>query len=286
MYAKIYVIKTGDVKIKKAQQVRKPGGLIRVIFDDKWTDWLPVYAWVIEHPEGVFIVDTGETSKSTSDPNYFPQWHPYYRTSLKTKIKPEEEIGPQLEKMGIKKDDISRVILTHLHTDHAGGLDYFKGQEILVSEKDYKLASGLSGRLLGYLPHRWPKDFNPFPITFNDEPFGPFNQSYRLTKNGDIFIVPTPGHTPNHLSVIVKEGDLLYFLAGDTSYSQKLLVEEKVDGVSPKTGTTIKTLKKIKQLARDFSLVYLPSHDSESEKRLRNKDLLFESKTNENIING
>jgi glyoxylase-like metal-dependent hydrolase (beta-lactamase superfamily II) len=35
------------------------GGL-SIVTDRNWTPWLPTYAWVIEHPEGVIIVDTGQ----------------------------------------------------------------------------------------------------------------------------------------------------------------------------------------------------------------------------------
>ena len=53
-----------------------------------------------------------------------------------------------------------------------------------------------------------------------------------LTRRGDVLIVPTPGHTPHHVSVVVC-GDPSFLLAGDTSYNQRLLLAGKVDGVSP-----------------------------------------------------
>lgn len=46
--------------------------------DRRWTDPLPIYAWLIEHPEGLIVVDTGETAE-VNDPGYFPRWHPYFR---------------------------------------------------------------------------------------------------------------------------------------------------------------------------------------------------------------
>jgi glyoxylase-like metal-dependent hydrolase (beta-lactamase superfamily II) len=268
MNLKIYPIKTGKVRVKSAQPVRKPGGLIRILSDSEWERWLPIYAWIIDHPEGIIVVDTGDTAKNTDDPNYFPKWHPYYRTSLQIDIKPEEEIGPQLRERGIPAKDIRKVILTHFHTDHAGGLHHFPASDILVSEKDYKLASGITGRLRGYLPHRWPKWFNPNPIHFEDQRYGPFNQSYPITNRGDVLVVPTPGHTPNHISVVVQTEEVHYFLAGDTTYSEELLKKGVPDGVSPSVWKAKETMAKIRSLARVSPLVYLPSHDHKSEERL------------------
>jgi len=274
MSVKIHAIKTGMVRVKSAQPERKTGGLIRILADNSWTGWLPIYAWVIDHPEGIIVVDTGETARSANDPDYFPSWHPYYRTSVKTRMEPEDEIGPQLGSMGIGRPDVRKVIMTHLHTDHAGGLHHFPETDILVSRKDYRLACGSAGRLLGYLPHRWPGWFNPVPVQFTRERFGPFRESYKVTDAGDVWIIPTPGHTPNHMSVVVISEDILYFLAGDTTYSQDLLLQNVPDGISLRASVTLDTMSRIRELARSNPVVYLPSHDGRSEDRLDHKSIL------------
>ena len=94
-----------------------------------------------------------------------------------------------------------------------------------------------------------------------------------LTKLGDVLIVPTPGHTPHHISVVVC-GSPLLFLAGDTSYDQQLLIAGKVDGVSPDENVAKTTLARIASLAKEQPLVYLPSHDPQSEERLLNRSVL------------
>jgi glyoxylase-like metal-dependent hydrolase (beta-lactamase superfamily II) len=264
------------VDIKTAHRIRKPGGLIRTVSDSRWTEWLPIYTWVIDHPEGIIVVDTGETSKS-SDPDYYPRWHPYYRYALRMNVRPEDEIGPQLGSMGITQEDLKTLVLTHFHTDHAGGLHHFPDTEILVSGTDHRLASGFGGRLRGYLPNRWPEWFSPEPIAFEPERFGPFEQSYKVTKAGDVLIVPTPGHTPGHVSVLVNTEDVIFFLAGDTSYSQSLLIKRTPDAVSPRVRVALDTMDRILRLADSRPLVYLPTHDPESVDRLTEKRTLGES---------
>ena len=237
-----------------------------MLFDEEWTDWLPIYAWVIEHEEGIIVVDTGETSR-VHERGYHPSWHPFYRRASRFSVHPDEEIGFQLRNLGIGARDVKQVVLTHLHTDHAGGLVHLTGSKFWVAQGELKRASGWGGKVQGYLPHRWPKGWEPEFIRFEDLALGPFQQSMSLTGKGDVLIVPTPGHTPDHVSVVVC-GSPSFFLAGDTSYNQQLLLEGKVDGVSPDEEVSRGTLGKIVALAKERPLVYLPSHDPESGERL------------------
>jgi glyoxylase-like metal-dependent hydrolase (beta-lactamase superfamily II) len=240
---------------------------VNILLNRTWTEWLPIYAWVIETNDGVIAVDTGETAR-TKEPGYFPRWHPYFRLAVRFDVTPEQELGPQLIQIGIRPEDVRTVILTHLHSDHAGGLHHFPKSEILVNSEELRLAQGFVGRLRGYLPNRWPDWFNPKSIEFVPEPFAPFDRTQRITSDGKIVIVPTPGHTPWHVSVIVVDGDVCYFLAGDTTYTQQALIDGQVDGVSPDEAVSLHTMKTILRFAQERPTVYLPSHDPESRNRL------------------
>ena len=200
--------------------------------------------------------------------------HPYIRWEVAFRIDRDEEIGPQLRALGIGPRDVRRVVLTHLHIDHDGGLAHFPQTEILVARGQLQAASGWLGRVRGYLANRWPSWFDPAPLDLTGGRFGPFAASTRLTNAGDVIAVATPGHTADHLSVLVRDEGITYFLAGDTSYDEQLMLSGGIDGVSADDDVASATLGAIRQLSRDRQTVYLPTHDPGSSARLADRRLV------------
>jgi glyoxylase-like metal-dependent hydrolase (beta-lactamase superfamily II) len=124
------------------------------------------------------------------------------------------------------------------------------------------------GKARGFLPQHWPAGFAPTLVDFASGAFGPFPASTSLTQAGDVHLLPTPGHTGGHLSVVVEDDETLVFLAGDASYTQRLMLDGRADGVAPKPSQSIETLTRIQRLVAERPTVYLPSHDPRSVARL------------------
>jgi N-acyl homoserine lactone hydrolase len=103
---------------------------------------------------------------------------------------------------------------------------------------------------------------------------GPFAHTYPISKDGSIFAVPTPGHMPGHLSLVVRAGDVTYFLAGDATYDEELLGAEIVDGASTSIRTSLETIRNIKEFARTEPVVLLPAHDALALERLAERRIL------------
>ncbi len=159
---KIHALQTGTVAIKPNQRQGKGTAYVRLLntlTDRRWTEPLPIHVWAIEHAEGIIVIDTGETSR-TADPGYFPWWHPFFK-NVRMSVQPEDEVRPQLQAVGLHPNDVRWVIMTHLHSDHAGGLHHFPNAEILVMRREFELASGFGGQVRGFLPQRWPSWFSP-----------------------------------------------------------------------------------------------------------------------------
>jgi N-acyl homoserine lactone hydrolase len=266
----IHAIQTGTVAITTSWRDGVGHGrrrLLHTLLDREWTDPLPIYAFAIEHPEGVIVVDTGETAR-VAEPGYFPRWQPFFRFAVRERVEPEQEIGPQLERLGIRTSDVRRVVMTHLHTDHAGGLHHFAGNEIVVSRAELRYASGPRGRLRGYPNKRWPNWFDPTPLDLPPVAFGPFPASLRLTQAGDVTLVPVPGHTPGQIAVVVQDGDHAVFLAGDSSYTQDAMLRGIADGVGADDDAERRTHERIRAYAAASPTVYLPAHDPGTAARL------------------
>jgi len=262
---RIHAIETGRVRVKASQLVGR--GLARrlaPLVDDEWSGWLPTYAFAVEHRDGVVLIDTG----ANAGLKRLPRWHPYFQLAVKFDIEPEQEAGAQLRALGIGPNDVKLIVLTHLHIDHDGGLAPFPRARVLVSPGERAAAAGLMGRLNGYLPQRWPAHFDPEPLVFADAPYGPFARSRRLTADGALVALPTPGHTPDHVSVALEDGERRIVFVGDAAYSQDNLLAGRVDGVSPKAAVARDTMARLAALAAERPTLLLPAHDPGAADRL------------------
>jgi glyoxylase-like metal-dependent hydrolase (beta-lactamase superfamily II) len=269
----IHVIETGKVKITENWRVGRGEGvkrLINTLFGSEFSGWLPIYVWIIEHPEGLIVIDTGIPAEANKR-IWFPPFMPFVQRAAIFDMTPEQEVGPQLQQLGLSPDDVRWVVLTHLHQDHDGGLHHFPKAEFIVSRREWEAAIGFQGRMNGYLNQRWPTWFQPRLVDFDQTPFGSFSVQYTLTQSGDIRLVSTPGHSPGHLSVILVEGALSIMFAGDASYTEGLLIAGKTDGIGVDPQAQRDSHKKILAYAEQNSTIYLPSHDPGSKERLINR---------------
>jgi glyoxylase-like metal-dependent hydrolase (beta-lactamase superfamily II) len=231
---RVHCLTTGRVRPKQGQRgVRRylPGG---------WRDQtLPVNVFAIEHPGGICLFDAGQTARAAED-GYFPRWYPFFRLAA-FELGPEDEAAPQLQRLGLDPNAVRWVVLSHLHTDHVGGVDGFPQAEVLVSRLEWERAQGLGGRLRGYLPQYWPRSIEPTLVDFPRAPVGPFPSHLDLAGDGRLVLVPTPGHTPGHLSMLVREGERGFLCAGDLCHSPRELAvtAPAIDAFCHETGVAV-----------------------------------------------
>ena len=267
---RIHAISTGTVAVTRAFRQEKGGALLRkvnVLLDGQFTEFMPVWVWVIEHPEGVIVVDTGETAQ-VLEPTYFDRVGPLDRyinhKTIRFDITREQEIDRQLAALGIGPERLRHVVLTHLHLDHTDGLRYFPRTEIVVNRAEF-------AQPYNNLPQLYPTWFKPRLLDYRPDSVAVFGASAALTDAGDVRLVATPGHTHHHSSVLFEADDAHYLFAGDASYTQAQVVAGEMAGVNADRAQTQLTYQKIAAYAAQHPLVYLPSHDAAAATRLQGR---------------
>lgn len=209
---RIHCLVTGRVRAKTGRR-----GVRRYLVDEWRDETIPVNAFLIEHRDGLCLFDAGQTAQAAA-PGWFPRWHPFFRLS-RFELAPEDEVASQLRARGIEPGAIRRVVLSHLHTDHVGGLDPFARAEVIVTRTEWERATGLGGRLRGYLPHCWPPGLDPTLVDFDGGAVGPFSASHDVAGDGSMLLVPTPGHTAGHAALLVRDAERSWLLVGDMAHT-------------------------------------------------------------------
>lgn len=272
---KMHLISTGQVKITERWRVGEGRGVARLanaLLDRNFTDWLPIYCGIIEHPEGLIVIDTG-IPLDANRRVYLPPFMPLVQRAAPFRITPDEVIDVQMRARGFDPRDVRWVLVTHLHQDHDGGLQAFPNAEIVVSRAEWAAGQGLAGRMGGYFNWRW-QGISPRLVDFASGPYRSFAMSEVITRAGDVRLVPTPGHSAGHLSVLVEANDQVVCFAGDAAYAQELLLSGALDGVAADLQAERDSHRRLLDLAGQVPLVFLPSHDPESASRLAERQAL------------
>jgi N-acyl homoserine lactone hydrolase len=142
----------------------------------------PGFLHVVEHPQGRVLVDTGLID---STPELDEEWSPRF----------DPDAIPR---------DVVCVINTHLHFDHCGGNRLFAGTPIYVQRLEREAA-----RAEGYTIAQW--------VEFEGATYVELEGEQEVLPG--LRIVPTPGHTSGHQSVLVETDDGLVVVAGDVAYT-------------------------------------------------------------------
>ena len=231
--------------------------------------WLPVSAYLIEHPKGTFLVDTG-WSRDMSPNGVFDK-----KAQIKSlnsrllykinqgKIGLGQCIDEQLLTMGIKASDLDAVLLTHLDCDHANGLKQVKdAKKFLVSADEVAFAQKLSNKVRYH--NSWWDGVNLTAFEWNDNQ-GPFKKSYDLLGDGSIELINIPGHADGLFAVKVKNDDGKFVLLfSDGGYATKSWQQMITSGIAADREKQRQSLAWIREQSLNPNCIEsLANHDPE-----------------------
>lgn len=258
---RIHVMKCGEVGVDPAVPRRSVSGnpvaYTGLFRSCKRRIWIPVFTYLIEHPMGNVLIDTGWSSEVRE--------HPVHAESLrlwltsKPGLPENSAVDEQLAKRGLKPEDLHYVILTHLDVDHANGLMLVRNaQHIMASAREIAAADGHD---LRYLKRQW-KGMQIEKISFQKTGYGITGRSCDLFGDGTVQIIETPGHTAGSLTALVSRNGKSVLIAGDTGYEKKSWRENSLPGPVYDKAQMRKALGWVKEMEQSGSLI-LASHDPE-----------------------
>jgi len=177
---------------------------------------IPVGYYVIKHPKGNILFDTGCNDKLIQDINYWPSG----LQGLKPTNTPDVAIDYQLKKIGLTPDDIKYVVASHLHLDHGGNVGKFPNSIIVVQKEEIQNAfwpePGTGGPyILGdVMPLRAPNSNYP-----NAQKMIQLEGDLDIYGDGSVVVKRWVGHTPGSQMMTVKlKNTGLVILTGDNVY--------------------------------------------------------------------
>jgi N-acyl homoserine lactone hydrolase len=233
---RIHALTTGATRVKHSFLFPRSGPRrqLDLFLPGPFSDPLPIHCWAIEHEGVLRLVDTGETAAAHNVP------------FGRMEVAREQELPAAISAAGLNLDDVSEVVLTHAHGDHIDGLVHVHAT-VLINETELRfLCSPMARVMRRILRQPLPPGFAPEPFALDGGPFGAFPTSRNLSDDGRIVAVPTPGHTPGHLSVIcVHDSGRHVMLAGDATDTLEQLHARRADAIAPDPEVHIATLETI-----------------------------------------
>ncbi|UCE30538.1 MAG: N-acyl homoserine lactonase family protein [Burkholderiales bacterium] len=229
---------------------------------------VPINVFVIEHRDGLVLFDTGLDPAIVSDPRYVDSavGRLLLRRIFRLHIDPADALASKLEALGHAPSEVTKVVVSHLHFDHIGGIAAVPQAELLVSRREWQqLESRHPEREWVLREHieipgaRWrPIEFAASP----DPLLAPFGGIHDVMRDGSMVLLPTPGHTPGSISMLVRTAGLPpLLLVADLTYEVDLLMRDQVPGTGDAAQLRA-SFAKVRALREQLpGLLILPSHD-------------------------
>lgn len=208
---------------------------------------LPVPSWLIRHPQGIVLFDTGMPEELAGPGAYLDAVSTIFQVGLTTR----ELVRVRLEEHDVDPADVDVVVVSHLHFDHVGGLAQLPDARVVVHADEW--AAGLDADLAAANAFRRAEyDLGHDIVTVDGE--------HDVFGDGRIVTVPTPGHTPGHQSLRVRLDHREVVLCGDCAYFESTLMGGNLPPIAHDHDQQARSIRRLRDL-RDADALVIPGHD-------------------------
>ena len=256
----VHAIQAGGQKLDGGAMfgvVPKPLWEKRIPADERNRIQLGMRCLLIEHPSGLILIDTGAGNKEDEK---FKNIYGLENEGADGRTMLEDG----LKELSVEPKDIALVINTHLHFDHAGGNTFigesgkvqltFPNATYIVRRGEYDYAMHTNERTAASYFER---NFMPVEAA---EKFELVAREKTIVKG--IRVIPTPGHTPFHQSILIESGGERAFYLGDLVPTHAHLPLPWIMGYDVEPLTTLETKRRILKQAVEEKWLMIFEHDA------------------------
>jgi len=211
---------------------------------------VPVPCYLIDHPRGKVLFDTGLHVQTQTDPaGRLGKVAAFYTVTFS----PGEEVTARLEVLGVAPGDIRFLVNSHLHFDHAGGNEQIPNATLVIQRREWE-AAHVDDQIAANF-------FDPNDYDLGHEVLA-VNGEHDLFGDGSVVCVPTYGHTPGHQALYVGVAGGPVLLAADACYLRRTLESLHLPPVVHDRAAMLESLRRICGL-RDAGTRIFYGHDPE-----------------------
>ncbi len=245
-----------------------------VLTSNEWID-IPINAFLVHHRSGPVLFDTGMDPAIVSDPQYVYSALGRFllRKIFRLHVGAEDALAAQLIRRHVDPSEIRTAVISHTHFDHVGGISAVAQAQLLLSEAEWAHANRSDAEKNWVLrKHMALSTANWQPIRFEppeEECLAHFAGTYDLAADGSMMILPTPGHTPGSVSLLLRSENMRpVLLIGDLSYSAEQLMNDEMPGRGDRRMLK-ESYAKVRALMQQLpNLLIVPSHDDVAQSEL------------------
>ena len=161
--------------------------------------------------------------------------------------------------LGYKPEQVTKILLTHKHSDHCGELKSFPNAKIYVNEDELSAAElqGID---------------NLVPVKFTDGAYYNFPACQKIQDG--IYLIKAKGHTNGNSIIVVENEGLFYMLHGDITYVDEALYANKLSVVYDDVQSARETLDRVREFIRNHPTVYCGTHTPQGYENLEAKRVM------------
>lgn len=173
-------------------------------------------AVLVRHPQGDFVFDTGLGKEMEAQ--FQEHFSAFERTAFK--YKRLTTLRENLEANGFNPDSIRFIIPSHLHWDHASGIEDLPNSEVWTLKEEYDFGMSEAAKPPGFIHEQYDAAFINWKfLGFDATPYEVFGESHNLFGDGTVVLVKLPGHTEGSIGMFVNlPSGKRYFFTGDLTW--------------------------------------------------------------------